>query len=110
VHLRRLSSLTGTTVRNTDNDTLGSVQGFGVDLNQNKVTYMVLAYGGVAGVGSKYFAIPWDAAEMKSPDLRSSGKVFVIKANKNDFENSNGFDYKHWPNKADTNFTKGGGR
>jgi sporulation protein YlmC with PRC-barrel domain len=109
-HLRRLSSLTGTTVRNNDNETLGSAQGFGIDLHHNKVVYTVLAYGGVAGVGSKYFAVPWEAAEMKSPDLRSSGKVFVIKANKSDFENSPGFDYKTWPNKPDARFTKDGAR
>jgi sporulation protein YlmC with PRC-barrel domain len=106
-HLRRLSSLVGLTVKDKDGETLGSCQGAGIDLNQNKVAYMVLAYGGVAGVGSKYFAVPCDAVEMKSFDLKSK-PGFVINAKKNDFENSPGFDYKTWPNRPDNRFGKNG--
>jgi sporulation protein YlmC with PRC-barrel domain len=106
-NLRRLSSLVGLTVKDKDGETVGTCQGAGIDLSQNKVAYMVLAYGGVAGVGSKYFAIPCDAAEMKSFDLKSK-PGFVLNAKKADFENSPGFDYKTWPNKPDNRFGKDG--
>jgi len=107
-HLRRLSSINGLTVKNADNETLGTAQGFGIDLDHQKVVYTVLAYGGVAGIGSKYFAIPWEAMEMKSFDLKNPGKTFVVHAAKSDFEGSAGFDFKQWPNRADTRFTKDG--
>jgi sporulation protein YlmC with PRC-barrel domain len=103
-HLRRLSSLIGLTVKDQTGETLGSCQGAGIDLSKNKVSYMVLAYGGVAGVGSKYFAIPCEAVEMKSFDLKASGKTFVINAKKADFENAQGFDFKTWPNRPDERF------
>jgi sporulation protein YlmC with PRC-barrel domain len=109
-HLRRLGSMNGLTVKNPDNETLGSTQGFGIDLDKHRVVYTVLAYGGVAGIGSKYFAIPWEAAELKSFDLKSPGKTLVVHANKSDFEGSNGFDFKKWPNHPDTRFTKDGTR
>lgn len=109
-HLRRLSSLIGLTVKNKDGNTLGTCQGAGIDLKHHKVAYMVLAYGGVAGVGSKYFAIPCAAVEMKSFDLKTNDRTFVISATKADFENSPGFDYKMWPNRADSRFVKDGRR
>lgn len=109
-HLRRLTSLVGTSVKDKDGNTLGSCQGAGIDLTKNKIVYMVLGYGGVAGVGSKYFAIPCNAVEMKSFDLKSSGKSFVIDATKADFENSPGFDYKKWPNRPDNRFAKDGAK
>jgi sporulation protein YlmC with PRC-barrel domain len=106
MHLRRLTSLNGLSVRNEANETLGSAQGFGMDLHNNKVVYITFAYGGIAGVGSKYFAIPWEAAMLKAPDLKTDAKVFVIKANKADFESRDGFNYNRWPSKPDEFFTK----
>lgn len=108
-HLRRLTSLVGLTVKDPAGETLGSCQGAGIDLNKNKLSYMVLAYGGVAGVGSKYFAIPCEAVEMKSFELKAP-KTFVINAKKADFENSPGFDYKTWPNRPDNRFRKDGAK
>jgi len=106
VHLRRLTSLTGTAIKDKDGNQLGTASGFGIDLTNPKVAYVALGYGGVAGVGTKYFAIPWEALEMKSFDLKSTAKSFVLTATKNDFENSPGFDWKMWPNKADNRFGK----
>jgi len=104
--LRRLTSLVGTAIRDQKGDQLGSASGFGINLTDPKVAYVALGYGGVAGVGSKYFAIPWDTMEMKSFDLKGTGKSFVLNATKTDFENSPGFDWKLWPNRPDNRFGK----
>jgi sporulation protein YlmC with PRC-barrel domain len=105
VHLRRLTSLSGLAVKNNDGETLGSAAGFGIDLEKHRVVYIAMAHGGVAGINAKYFAIPWEAAEFKSLTL-NSGRVFVVNATKNDFENQPGFDYKKWPNRSDMRFLK----
>lgn len=107
-HLRRLTSLVGTAIKDKDGNTLGSAAAFGVDLDHSKIAYVALGYGGVAGVGAKYFAIPWDALEMKSFDLKSAAKNFVLDAKKTDFEGQPGFDWNRWPNQADKKFMKTG--
>jgi len=107
MHLRRLTSLMGLSVKNNQGEALGSAAGFGIDLKNEKVGYMVLSHGGVVGIAAKYFAIPWEALEMKSLAL-NQGRTFVLNAAKADFDNSPGFDYKNWPNRGDARFTKDG--
>jgi len=102
--LRRISNLTGMTVRSTDNSDLGRVRGFALNLLEAKVVYTVLAYGGVAGVGTKYFAVPCNALECKSPDLKEGSKVFVLDAKKSDLDNAKGFDWNNWPAEPDATF------
>jgi len=107
-NLRRLSSLSGLTIKNPAGDDLGSIKGFAVDLKNGKIVYAAMAHGGVAGVGSKYFAIPWQALEMKTLNLRAQDRCFVLNAAKADFDNNPGFDSNRWPIQADERFGKGG--
>lgn len=107
-HLRRVSSLMGTTMKNEKGEDLGSMQGVVFDFKDKngKVLYAALAYGGVAGVGSKYFAVPWEALKYEAPTLKAGEHAFVINVDKSDLENAKGFDTKSWPTKPDTMFTK----
>jgi len=98
----RISSINGMNVKNEKGEDLGKIAGFAVDVTNGKVVYAALSYGGVAGVGSKYFAIPWNAMKCKSPNLRVQDRCFVVNLNKQDFENANGFDKSNWPVEADT--------
>lgn len=106
--LARVSSLNGLTVKNDRGEELGTIQGFAIDLPNEKVVYAALAYGGVAGVGSKYFAIPTEALKCANPTLRAKDAVFILNATKQDFETSTGFDRKTWPIKPDMRFSKAG--
>jgi sporulation protein YlmC with PRC-barrel domain len=106
--LRRLTSLNGLSVKNNEGVDLGKVQGFAVDTTNGKVVYAAMSYGGVAGVGAKYFAIPWQALDMKSLSLQANDRCFVLNATKGDFENQTGFDRNTWPIKGDERFMKRG--
>lgn len=104
--IARLSSLTGLSVKNEAGTDLGKIQGFGMDWHKNRIVYAAMSHGGVVGVGSKYFAIPWEALSLKSLDLKVGDRCFVLNADPKDFDNAAGFDTKSWPNKADERFMK----
>ncbi|WP_323810329.1 PRC-barrel domain-containing protein [Sphingobium baderi] len=50
----------GTTVYNAQGEKLGSIYNFMVDKRSGKVEYAVLQFGGLFGLGSDYYPLPWD--------------------------------------------------
>lgn len=50
----------GTTVYNREREKLGSIHNFMVDKNGGKVEYAVLQFGGLFGLGSDYYPLPWN--------------------------------------------------
>lgn len=50
----------GTAVYNPDGEKLGSIYNFMVDKMSGQVEYAVLQFGGVLGLGSDYYPLPWD--------------------------------------------------
>ena len=60
------------------------------------IDYVVLDYGGLVGIGDKYFAVPWEAMDF-SPDR----KKLLLAATKKDLKEAPGFDKNHWPNLSD---------
>lgn len=107
-HLRRVTSLMGTAVKNTKGEELGTVQGFALDMKDNKVVYAGMSYGGVVGIGAKYFAIPWGALVFESPTLKAGDRAFIIDIAKEELEKGQGFDPKMWPTEPDSSFKVGG--
>jgi len=104
MHLRRVTSLVGTAVKNERAEDLGTVQGFAFNMKDNKVIYAAMSYGGVAGIGSKYFAIPFEALKFESPTLKAGDKAFLVDYSKEELEKAPGFDPKNWPTEADSRF------
>jgi len=58
------STITGDDVRSPAGEDLGKIEEVMLDMTSGKVTYAVLSFGGVLGMGSKLFAIPWSALEL----------------------------------------------
>lgn len=54
----RLSELIGKDVRNAQGEDLGDIKDVVVDLNNGRVHYVVLSFGGFLGLGDKQFAYP----------------------------------------------------
>lgn len=104
--LTRMSSLTSLTVKNEAGTNLGKTVGFGIDYDKQRVVYAAMSHGGVIGIGSKYFAIPWEALNLKSLNLRVDDRCFVLNASPQDFDNSTGFDPNAWPDKGNDRFMK----
>lgn len=50
----------GTTVYNSQREKLGSIYNFMVEKRSGKVEYAVLQFGGLFGLGSDYYPLPWD--------------------------------------------------
>ncbi len=50
----------GTNVYNRNDEKLGSIYNFMVDKRSGKVEYAVLQFGGLFGLGSDYYPLPWE--------------------------------------------------
>ena len=89
------SSFEGETVVNLQGETLGEVEEIMLDVRSGRIAYVVLAVGGLLGIGEKYFAVPWQALT-----LDTDRKCFVLDADKDRLKNAPGFDKDHWPRAA----------
>lgn len=54
------SKVEGTAVYNHERERLGSIYNFMVDKRSGQAEYAVLQFGGVLGLGSDYYPLPWD--------------------------------------------------
>jgi sporulation protein YlmC with PRC-barrel domain len=65
----------GTAVFDADGEKLGSIYNFMVDKLSGQVEYAVLQFGGLFGLGSDYYPLPWD---MLDYDTDQGGYVVDI--------------------------------
>ncbi|MCA9114201.1 MAG: PRC-barrel domain-containing protein [Planctomycetaceae bacterium] len=89
------SSLTGDSIKNRQDETLGSVHDIMIDCDSGRVAYVVMSSGGFLGMGDKLFAIPMSALQ-----LDRQSKCLRLDATKATFENAEGFDQNNWPDMA----------
>jgi sporulation protein YlmC with PRC-barrel domain len=89
-------TLIGDDVKNSQDETLGKVEDFMIDLEGGRIAYAVVSHGGVLGVNQKLFAIPWSAFR-----LDTDNHDFVLDVDKDVLKNAEGFDKDNWPNTAD---------
>jgi len=73
----------GTAVYSPDGDKLGSIYNFMVDKRTGQVEYAVLQFGGVLGLGSDYYPLPWDVLTY---DEDQGG--YVVELSKEQLENA----------------------
>lgn len=73
----------GTTVYNQQGERLGSVRNFMVDKRSGKADYAVLEFGGLFGLGSDHYPLPWD---MLSYDTKKGG--YVVNISKEQIDNA----------------------
>jgi sporulation protein YlmC with PRC-barrel domain len=98
----RTGDIIGLPVKNNKHEDLGKIDDLVIDMKTGEVRYAAIAYGGVAGIGSKLFAVPWQKMTfMFGEPNKASSRHFMFDASKEHFENAPGFDSSHWPNVAD---------
>lgn len=95
------STLTGTTVRNRQGETLGDIKDFMLDPENGRVMYAVLDFGGFLGIGDKYFAVPMEAFS-----IDTGREELVLDVTKDTLENAPGFDKNNWPSTPDLSFVE----
>ena len=98
-HVLSASTLAGDSVVNSRGEDLGKIQELMIDLDSGKVAYAVLSFGGIAGIGSKLFAVPLDILAIDEDKKR-----FILDVDKKRLQSSSGFDKNHWPDTADMEF------
>jgi sporulation protein YlmC with PRC-barrel domain len=89
-------TLTGDKVVNPQKEDLGKIEHLMIDLENGRIAYAVLSFGGFLGMGDKLFAIPWSALAVDIVE-----KQFILNVDKELLKRAPGFDKDHWPNMAD---------
>ena len=86
------SSIIGDRVHDEKDEAMGDIKDIMLDITTGKIEYYVIEFGGFLGIGTKYFAIPFDLLTI-DPVKR----ILVFKHSKEKLENAPGFNYQHWP-------------
>jgi sporulation protein YlmC with PRC-barrel domain len=108
----RLSSFMRKDVHDGAGKDIGNIQDVVLDGNGNRVSYVVVSYGGFMGLGDKLFAIPWSAFEFRHTGDRNDAKnqkdlenyTVHLSIAEEHLKNAPGFDQDKWPNVADEKF------
>ena len=95
-------TLMGNDVYNRQDEDLGDIKEIMLDVLAGRISYAVLSFGGVFGVGEKLFAVPWAALT-----LDTENKRFTLDVSKDRLESAPGFDKEHWPNMSDQTWARG---
>lgn len=103
--MAKVSQTVGATVENPAGESVGKLEDLVIEDQSGRVGYAVLSFGGFAGIGDKYFAIPWRSLSVHSKDKNPDKKYFVADLNKDRLRDAPGFDKEHWPDFADTRTT-----
>jgi sporulation protein YlmC with PRC-barrel domain len=92
----KASTFIGSSIVNTQGESLGKLDDLVLDPATGSITYAVLSRGSVLGLGGKLYAVAWEALKLQ-PD----GKTFVLNVSPETLENSPGFDKNNWPQRPD---------
>lgn len=95
VTLLSTGTLKGTEVKNPAGENLGHLEEIMLDLDSGRVSYTVLSFGGILGIGDKLFAVPWQALAVDQQDEK-----LVLDVDKERLKEAPGFDKDHWPHTA----------
>lgn len=88
--------LVGEVVVDRAGDVLGELAHLMIDMSSGRVTHVVIARGGVLGLGEKLHAIPWSAVA-----LDPQGQGLVVDVARERIERAPGFDRSRWPSMSD---------
>jgi hypothetical protein len=86
------SSLIGEKVINARGEDLGKIEDIMLDLDGTRIAYAVLSFGGLWGMGSKLFAVPWETLI-----LDNERRAFLFNVNKEALEAAPGMNKEDWP-------------
>jgi sporulation protein YlmC with PRC-barrel domain len=108
-HIVRSKDLVGLTVYNKQDQDLGKIEDIVLDPRTGRIQYAVLSSGGFIGMGTKYFAVPWNVLQLvsKASDTRfgtTKEDHFVLDVSREALKTAPGIDKSNWPMVADQNW------
>jgi sporulation protein YlmC with PRC-barrel domain len=83
------SKVKGTAVYNDAGDKIGTVEDIVLDKQSNQIMFAALGFGGVLGVGEKYYPVPWSML-----DYDESRGGYVVPLDKSSIQNAPAYDLK----------------
>jgi sporulation protein YlmC with PRC-barrel domain len=86
------STLKNEKVVNTKNEDLGKIEDYMIDLNNGRIAYCVLSFGGFLGMGNKLFMVPWNALTLDTVNKR-----FILDVSRERLKQAPGFEKDNWP-------------
>jgi sporulation protein YlmC with PRC-barrel domain len=96
VRVLTAKSIIGDKISNRDGEDLGAIEDIMLNIDEGKVEYVIISFGGFMSLNQKYFAIPF-----ASLVIDTKQHAFILDQARSVFEESPGFDKEHWP---DANF------
>jgi sporulation protein YlmC with PRC-barrel domain len=90
------TTVTNDSVVNSRGEDLGKIEDIMLDMDDGRIAYAVVSFGGFLGIGDKLFAVPWNSMQIDADNHR-----FVLDVPKEKLENAPGFDKNSWPDFAD---------
>ncbi|MEW6250383.1 MAG: PRC-barrel domain-containing protein, partial [Planctomycetota bacterium] len=101
LRVQTAGDLLGMDVRNRQSENLGEIEDLALDPARGQIAYAVLSFGGVAGLGEKYFAVPWQAVNITGRNRA------LLDVDQQQLANAPGFDRNNWPNMANRQWAQG---
>lgn len=89
----RASKVIGMKVRNAQDQDLGKIDDLIVDVNNERVAYAILSFGGVLGLGEKLFTYPLSLFQ-QAPGRKDE---LVLNVDEERLKKAPGFERKNWP-------------
>ena len=75
------SRVKGTNVYNDQGDKIGTVEDVVLDKQSNRIMFAALGFGGFAGIGEKYYPVPWSLL-----DYRDDKDGYVVPLSKDQLQ------------------------
>lgn len=85
-------TLIGDDIKNLKGEDLGTVKELMIDVLTGQISYVVVSFGGLMGMGDKLFAIPFAKFSVDE-----DSKVFRLDLDQDALKDAPGFDKDHWP-------------
>jgi sporulation protein YlmC with PRC-barrel domain len=97
--LEKANELLGTRVVSRAGKRVGTVEDIVLTPERDRISYVAVAHGGLAGIGQRLFAVPWSVFEIS---VRNGNTVLVLDADAEHFKSATSFNKYDWPLTADT--------
>jgi sporulation protein YlmC with PRC-barrel domain len=98
----RSSHLIGMRVKNKEGKDIGRIDDLVIGLGKGDIRYAALSFGGFAGIGTKLFAVPWQAMTFH---FGEKDRYFVFDVTEEQLKSAPGFDSNNWPNVGDAKWS-----
>ncbi|RJQ20600.1 MAG: PRC-barrel domain containing protein [Nitrospiraceae bacterium] len=96
----RATNIIGATVKNLQGENLGKITDLTFDTRDNRISFAILASGGMLGIGEKLIPVPINALSFKDE------KNLVLDISKDKLASAPNFEKNKWPDMSNRQWTE----